>query len=86
VNRKLLITLAVILGVVFIAIAIVYFSQPASALPGFFPGHAGSGASAADRHHHHAKHGIAALVLGLGCWVLAWFQTGPAATADSPAA
>ena len=35
------------------------------------PGHqAGSG-------HHHTKHGIAALLLGLGAFVLAWFQTGP---------
>jgi hypothetical protein len=49
----------------------VYFAEPARSLPGFFPGHqAGSG-------HHHVKHGIAALLLGLGAFVLAWFQTGP---------
>ena len=77
VNSKLVISLLVLLGVVFIAIGIVYFAQPASGLPSFFPGHAGSSASAADRHHHHAKHGIAAVVLGLGAWTLAWFQTGP---------
>jgi hypothetical protein len=60
-----------IAGVVLIAIAIVYFAEPARSLPGILPGHeAGSG-------HHHDKHGIAALLLGLGAFVLAWFQSGP---------
>jgi hypothetical protein len=60
-----------IAGVALVAIAIIYFAEPAKSLPGFFPGHeAGSG-------HHHVKHGIAALMLGLGAFVLAWFQTGP---------
>jgi hypothetical protein len=58
-------------GVVLIAIAIVYFAEPARSLPGFFPGHE-DGSS-----HHHVKHGIAALLLGLGAFVLAWFQSGP---------
>jgi hypothetical protein len=60
-----------IAGVVLIAIAIVYFAEPAKSLPGIFPGHE-SGSS-----HHHVKHGIAALLLGLGAFVLAWFQSGP---------
>jgi hypothetical protein len=58
-------------GVVLIAIAIVYFAEPAKSLPGFFPGHE------AGSTHHHVKHGIAALLLGLGAFVLAWFQSGP---------
>ena len=38
-------------------VAIVYWVEPASSLPGFFPGHdAGS-------DHHHVKHGIAALLV-----------------------
>ena len=60
-----------IAGVVLIAIAIVYFAEPAKSLPGFFPGHE------AGSSHHHVKHGIAALLLGLGAFVLAWFQSGP---------
>jgi hypothetical protein len=60
-----------IAGVVLIAIAIVYFAVPAKSLPGFFPGHEAGSA------HHHVKHGIAALLLGLGAFVLAWFQSGP---------
>jgi hypothetical protein len=73
-NDRLLVALAVVAGIVLIVIAIVYFAEPAKSLPGFFPGHqAGSG-------HHHAKHGIAALVVGLGCFVFAWFRTGPKRT------
>jgi hypothetical protein len=63
---------AIAAGVVLIAISIVYFAEPAGSLPSFFPGHdAGSS-------HHHLKHGILALVLGMGCFIFAWFQTGPA--------
>lgn len=69
-NRKLIIP-AVVLGVLLIVVAIVYFVDSASALPSFFPGHQ------AGSTHHHAKHGIAALILGLACFVFAWFQTGP---------
>jgi hypothetical protein len=70
-NDRLLVALAVLAGIVLIVIAIVYWAAPAKSLPGFFPGHtAGSG-------HHHVKHGIAAFVLGLACFVFAWFRTGP---------
>jgi hypothetical protein len=69
-NRKLIIP-AVVLGVVLIVIAIIYWASTASSLPSFFPGHqAGSGT-------HHFKHGIAAFLLGLACLAFAWFQTGP---------
>ena len=60
-----------IAGAALIVIAIVYFAEPAKSLPSFFPGHQ-SGST-----HHHAKHGIAALALGIAAFVLAWFQTGP---------
>ena len=70
-NDRLLVLLAVLAGIVLIVIAIVYFAEPARSLPSFFPGHqAGSG-------HHHTKHGIAALLVGLACFVFAWFRTGP---------
>ena len=72
-NRKL-IPWAILAGIVLIVIAVVYFAEPASSLPSFFPGHeAGSG-------HHHTKHGLLALILGLGCFVFAWFQSGPSKT------
>ena len=75
-NRKLILP-AVVVGVLLIVVAIVYFVDSASALPSFFPGHQ------AGSTHHHAKHGIAALVVGLGCFVFAWFQTGPSRPAAS---
>lgn len=70
-SNRLISILAVLAGIVLIVIAVVYFVEPAKSLPGFFPGHQ------AGSSHHHVKHGIAALALGLGAFVLAWFQTGP---------
>jgi hypothetical protein len=71
-KRRNLILPAIGLGLLFLVIAVIYWAEPAGSLPGFFPGHsAGSG-------HHHVKHGIAAFVVALGCFVFAWFQTGPA--------
>lgn len=72
--RKLIIP-AVVLGVVLVVVAIVYFAQPAHSLPSFFPGHVS--ASNSEANHHHTKHGIAALVVALACFAFAWFQSGP---------
>ena len=66
-----------VLGLILIVIGIVYFAEPAKSLPGFFPGHE-SGST-----HHHAKHGIAAVLLGLGAFVLAWFRSGPRSQAQA---
>jgi hypothetical protein len=81
-NRALIVP-AVLLGIVFLAIAVVYFVSTAHGLPSFFPGHVG--ASSSEAHHHHAKHGIAALVLAAVCLVFAWFQTGPTRTTTASA-
>jgi len=70
-NDRLLAVIAVILGIVLIAIAVVYWAEPAGSLPSFFPGHQ------AGSSHHHAKHGIAAFLLGIACFAFAWFRTGP---------
>ena len=69
-NRRLLAIVAVVVGLVLIAIAIVYWAEPASSLPSFFPGHQ------AGSSHHHTKHGIASFLVGLACLVFAWFNTG----------
>lgn len=77
--RKWLVALAVVLGIVLIVVAIVYWVEPAGSLPSFFPGHE------AGSSHHHVKHGIAAFLLGLACLVFAWFNTGPKKhSADTP--
>jgi hypothetical protein len=65
---------AVILGIALLVVAVVYWVDTASALPSFFPGHS------AGSSHHHVKHGIAAAVLGVGCLIFAWFQTGGGAS------
>jgi hypothetical protein len=67
---------ALVLGVLLLVVAVVYFVSTAHGLPGFFPGHVGAHSSEAS--HHHVKHGIAALAVALGCFVFAWFQSGPA--------
>ena len=69
--RKYLVPLAVVVGIALIVVGIVYFAEPARSLPSFFPGHE------AGSSHHHTKHGIAAVLVGLACFVFVWFNTGP---------
>ena len=69
-NSRPVIVIAAIAGVVLIALAIYYWAEPASSLPSWLPGHE------AGSSHHHAKHGIAAFVVALACFVFAWFQSG----------
>jgi hypothetical protein len=69
-KRRSLILPAVVLGIAFLALAMIYWVDSASALPSFLPGHE------AGSSHHHVKHGIAAAVVGLGCLTYAWFQSG----------
>ena len=75
-HRKLLVILAVVLGVALMVVAVVYWAEPAGSLPSFFPGHE------AGSSHHHVKHGIAAFLLGLACFAFAWFNSGPKKGAD----
>jgi hypothetical protein len=69
-NRAIILP-AVIVGIALVVLAVIYFVDSADALPSFIPGHE------AGSSHHHIKHGIAALCLGVGALILAWFQTGP---------
>jgi len=78
-KRRNLIIPAVVLGIVLLIVAVIYWVDPAKSLPSFFPGHA------AGSTHHHVKHGVAAFVVALGCFVFAWFQTGPAGPQRTPA-
>ncbi len=67
--RILAIVLA-ILGVAFLALAIYYWVTPAGSLASFVPGHLAGSA------HKHVKHGIAALILGVLCFMGAWMLSG----------
>jgi hypothetical protein len=77
-NDRLIVALAVIVGIALIVIAVIYWVEPAKSLPSFFPGHE------AGSDHHHVKHGIASFLLGLAALVFAWFRTGPKRTATQP--
>ena len=61
----------VVLGLLFVVVAIVYFTKTATDLPSFMPGHQ-SGVT-----KHHTKHGIALLGLAALSWIGAWFTTAP---------
>ena len=69
-KRRQLIVPALAAGLLLVALAVLYWVDPAKSLPSFIPGHE------AGSNHHHVKHGIAAFLLGLACLVFAWFQTG----------
>ena len=78
-NTRILVGAATVIGLGLLVVAIVYFIEPAKSLPTFMPGHE------AGSSRHHVKHGIAALVVALGAFALAWFQSGPRKTAGSAA-
>jgi hypothetical protein len=71
-TRGIIALVASIVGIALIVVGVVYLAETAHAIPSFFPGH-----EAAPTSHHHAKHGIAAILLGLAALALAWFQLGP---------
>jgi hypothetical protein len=60
-----------LVAVVLVVIAILYFTQTANGLPSFFPGHT------AGSTHKHVKHGIAALGLACLAAIGAWFSSAP---------
>ncbi len=67
-----------VLGLLLVAVAVVYLTQSAAHLPSLFPGHQ------AGQVKHHTKHGLAALTLALLSWVGAWFTTGTRGEAGEP--
>jgi hypothetical protein len=69
--NKLLVWGSIVLGVVFVALAVYYWITPAGSLPVYLPGFE-AGATTV-----HLKHGLAALILALALFVFAWFQSAP---------
>jgi hypothetical protein len=67
---KLFLTGLVILGILFLGLAYVYWTTPAHSLPHYLPGFE------ADSSKIHFKHGLGSLILSLGAFTLAWFQSG----------
>jgi hypothetical protein len=67
--KKALPALCVLGALVFLAIAIYYWTTKAGSLPSWVPGHE------AGSSHIHLKHGLAALVVAIAFAVLAWFTS-----------
>jgi uncharacterized membrane-anchored protein YitT (DUF2179 family) len=67
--KKTLNTIAVVLGVAFILLALVYWLTPANGLPAYLPGYNVAMTTP------HFKHGIAAFVVGLVLFAFAWFNS-----------
>jgi hypothetical protein len=58
---------AIILALLFVVLAVVYFVVPAGSLPAFLPGfEAGS-------DHVHVKHAVASLAVAVVLFGIAWF-------------
>jgi drug/metabolite transporter (DMT)-like permease len=70
--------LIALVGVAFLAVGVIYFADSASSLPSFFPGH-----ETVTTSHHHTKHGVAAVIVGLVLLAAAWISTGKKETASS---
>ena len=68
--KKTLAVIALVLGILFIALAIYYWITPANALPSFIPGYN------AAMTTPHFKHGLAAIIVGILLLIYAWFATG----------
>lgn len=69
-DKKLLLISAVAAGMLLIVISGIYFITPAKSLPSFFPGFDPTLTKT------HFKHAIGALLLGLGAFIFAWFESG----------
>lgn len=67
--NKPLVILAVVAGIVFIGLAVLYFATAANSLPHFLPGYD------PELTKHHYKHGIGSLLLGLALFAYAWFAS-----------
>lgn len=70
-HKKTLVTLAAILGIIFIAIGAYYWLVPAGQLASFVPGYL------AGSTHIHFNHGLAAMLLGALSFLFAWMNSGP---------
>ena len=60
-------TAAILLGLLFFVVAIIYWIVPAEQLPGFFPGFE------PGLTRVRVKHGIAAAVVGVLLFAVAWY-------------
>jgi hypothetical protein len=67
--KAAIVSVAVIIGLAFIALAALYWLTPAGELPAFLPGYV------PESTKPHFNHGLGALIIGLAALVLAWFRS-----------
>ncbi len=67
--KTAIVSVAVVVGLVFIGLAALYWLPPAGELPAFLPGFR---EGATDIH---VKHALGALIIGLAALALAWFRS-----------
>ena len=72
-NRKPLVIGCIVLAVLFVGLAVVYFTKTAQDLPSWLPGHQ------AGSTRHHVKHGVAMIALALASVVGVWMLSGASA-------
>ncbi len=68
--KKLLIYLSLFIGILFIILAVIYWTHSAESLPQYFPGYEIGSTKI------HFKHGLASLILALALFAFAWFKSG----------
>lgn len=71
IQMKPLTWLLIVVAIVLVVLAVVYFVTPANQLPSVLPGHT------AHATRHHTKHGVAALGVAVVALIGAWFTTAP---------
>jgi hypothetical protein len=67
--RIVVVSLAVVVGLVFLGLGALYWLTPAGQLPAFLPGFR---EGATDIH---VKHAFGALIIGLAALAVAWFRS-----------
>ena len=67
--KTIVVSVAVVVGLVFLGLAALYWLTPAGQLPSFLPGFS---EGATDIH---VKHALGALVIGLAALAVAWFRS-----------
>ena len=67
-KRKAMLWVSIVVGIVLIYIGVIYATHTAGTLPHYYPGYATGSAI------KHFKHSLAAFILGILCFVYAWFQ------------
>lgn len=63
--------LAGIVGILLLIIGYIYATHTADTLPHWLPGYDATVTKV------HGKHAFGAIILGIACFVFAWFQSGP---------